>query len=93
MEDKIDKLLKEAKAKLAKDNPEAEPVASTRHVSRIRELLEEHKGKDVIMHTDFSTHDHFVISREEEYACVTGSEVSYHYLFSNKFKDYQLIPQ
>jgi len=91
MEHNYDELLEKAKKHLAENNPDPEPGPSTEHVSRIHELLEEYKGDDVIMHSDI--HNNFIISRTEKYACVTGNDLDYHYLFSDNFKEYELIPR
>ena len=71
---------------------EMQPVdgPSTRHVNRIKRVLEEHKDEDIITDLDDSTHEQYTICRSEKYAVVVGTELNYHYEFTKNFKEYQM---
>ena len=92
-EPSFEDILAIAKEKVAKEHGEEitiEGGPSTRHVSRIKRVLEEHKDEDIITDLDGSTHEQYTICRSEEYAVVTGTELNYHYVFTKKFKEYEM---
>jgi hypothetical protein len=89
----FEELIELAKKKAAEEHGDEiilEGGPSTRHVNRIKEVLEEHKDEDVITDLDDSTHEQYTICRSEEYAVVTGTELNYHYVFTKKFKAYEM---
>ena len=89
----FDELIAIAKEKAASERNEEitiEGGPSTRHVNRIKNVLEEHKDEDIITDLDESTHEQYTICRSEEYAVVTGTELNYHYVFTKKFKAYEM---
>ncbi len=94
MENEFEKLLEIAKkaATDARIGEEGHASCSTaRHASHILDLLEKEKELDIILDFDESTHEHFVISREVRYACVSGGAINHHYLFDEDFKEFEAI--
>jgi hypothetical protein len=89
-------LLEAAKKKVEVDHGTEEQTAggpSIRHRNKIVSLLEEDDSEDLVMHLDNITHEHYSISRVERYACITGTEVTYHYFFNEDYSEFELIPQ
>jgi hypothetical protein len=94
MENDFEKLLEIAKkaANEARKEEGSEDVLQTaRHASHILDLLEKEEELDIILDFDESTHEQFVISREAQYACVSGGALNHHYLFTEDFKEFQAI--
>lgn len=92
-EPSFEELITAAKKKAAEEHGDeilAEGGPSIRHVSRIRGVLEEKKDEDIITDLDEATHEQYTICRSEEYAVVTGTELNYHYVFTKKFKEYEM---
>lgn len=85
-----------AKEKALKERGEEAKTAggpSVRHTSTILDFLKskEEKDNDIILHLDTATHEQFIICRSEKYAVVTSETVGYHYLFDDKFENFELM--
>lgn len=96
MEDTFEKLIELAKKKALEERgeePKNHAGLSIRHQDKIISLLEENDSEDIIMFLDDITHEQFVISRIEKYACITGTDVIYSYFFNNDFSEFELILQ
>ena len=92
----FDDLLAVAKEKAATQHgTEKQPVGgpSIRHQNRVLSLLEENDSEDIVLDFDNTTHEHYTLSKVERYACITGTEVVYHYFFNEDYSEFELIPQ
>jgi hypothetical protein len=95
MENDFEKLLDIAKKAAnearsgEEEGPDGGPAA--RHTGHIQDLLKKEKELDIILDFNESTHEQFVISREAQYACVSGGALNHHYLFTKDFKEFQAI--
>ncbi len=95
MENDFEKLIeiaKKAAAEARSGEEGSDSVHKTaRHASHILDLLKKEKELDIILDLDESTHEHFVISREARYACVSGGAINHHYLFDEDFKEFETV--